>query len=331
MEQRTEDESLIRRYLLGRVTESEQETVEVRLMTDRPYFEQFLRLEEALTDEYVGGHLNEAERERFENHFMRAPGRRESVEFAATLKRYVSEPAPPDPASPVKNRRLPFRRGPASAQGWPAAAVVSLFSVALLLLTAGILLTVKLVRLREDNERARAAQASADRAREALDRRLDDERARGDELARRLAEAEAQLRQKEQQLASLNESGMARPAATGRETVSLTLEPGMDRGAAGVNRTYLPASVQRLRLKVGVRAGEYKSYRAEVRTPEGETIWEQAGLKSQGGRNRAVVAVELPASRLKGSDYLMILSGNTAGSAYEVAGTYHFRVVKKQP
>jgi hypothetical protein len=90
MERRTEDEILIRMYLLGEVRDKEQEQTEQRLLTDREFFEDFLRLEESLIDEYVRGSLSKHEQERFEAYFLKAPERRASVDFDRALRRNLS-------------------------------------------------------------------------------------------------------------------------------------------------------------------------------------------------------------------------------------------------
>ena len=85
------DEILIRRYLLGEVTDEEREQVERQLMTDRQYLDHILRIEESLTDEYVRGELGQDERELFETYFLSAPERRDKLEFAESLNRYIAE------------------------------------------------------------------------------------------------------------------------------------------------------------------------------------------------------------------------------------------------
>src|SRR5215212_5508080 len=85
------DEKLIRLYLLGEVSDQERERVEQQLMTDSGYFSLFLKTEESLIDEYVKGELSGDEREPFETHFLSAPERRDRLEFAKSLNRYIAE------------------------------------------------------------------------------------------------------------------------------------------------------------------------------------------------------------------------------------------------
>src|SRR5215475_3033584 len=91
MGQGLKEAAQIRRYLLGELSDREQSQVEERLLTEEAYFQEFLKMEERLADEYVMGELSEPERGRFETYFMQAPERRESVAFASTLGRYISQ------------------------------------------------------------------------------------------------------------------------------------------------------------------------------------------------------------------------------------------------
>src|SRR5262245_34616139 len=85
-----EDNILIRKYLLGDVTQDEQRRVEGHLMGDDEYFNLLCRTETDLMDEYVRGVLSPQDRIRFERHFMSAPERRESVAFAEVLNASLS-------------------------------------------------------------------------------------------------------------------------------------------------------------------------------------------------------------------------------------------------
>src|SRR5215216_219944 len=85
------DQTLIRRYLLGEVTDRERDQVERQLMTDRQYLDHILRMEESLIDEYVRGALGSEERWPFETYFLSAPERRDKLEFAESLNRYIAE------------------------------------------------------------------------------------------------------------------------------------------------------------------------------------------------------------------------------------------------
>ncbi|HEV2798885.1 MAG TPA: hypothetical protein VGW12_00210 [Pyrinomonadaceae bacterium] len=82
---------MIREYLLGQLSDEEQERVEERLMTDQDFFEQAMMAETELIDDYLAGDLAEAES--FENYFLSAPQQRQRLRAATIFQRYVSESA----------------------------------------------------------------------------------------------------------------------------------------------------------------------------------------------------------------------------------------------
>lgn len=76
----------IKDYLLGRLKDEDEERVEVRLLSDPVYTEEFDVVVNELTDQYVAGEVQGAEREQMERHFFAAPARREKLRIAAALK-----------------------------------------------------------------------------------------------------------------------------------------------------------------------------------------------------------------------------------------------------
>lgn len=86
-----EDRITIREYLLGKLAgEDQRERVEERLLTDDEYFEELEIVKEELIDQYVGGALTNAERERFEQHFLTTRDRRRNLRLAQGLKEYAA-------------------------------------------------------------------------------------------------------------------------------------------------------------------------------------------------------------------------------------------------
>src|SRR5207247_11467037 len=85
-----ENDSMIKRYLLGELTEEGQQEIEERLLRDSDYFEHLQVCEDELVDEYVRGGLPPDDQRRFDNHFLSTPERHEKLSFARALRRYVS-------------------------------------------------------------------------------------------------------------------------------------------------------------------------------------------------------------------------------------------------
>ena len=73
-------------YLLGRLGQEEEEQVEIRLLSDPVYIEEFDVIVNELTDQYVAGGVQGAERDQMERYFFASPARREKLRIAAALK-----------------------------------------------------------------------------------------------------------------------------------------------------------------------------------------------------------------------------------------------------
>lgn len=75
----------VRRYLLGQLEEAEQERIELRLLTDSSFAEEFDTIVDELTDQYVRDELTDDERKHAEKHFLTTPERQQKLEFATEL------------------------------------------------------------------------------------------------------------------------------------------------------------------------------------------------------------------------------------------------------
>ena len=75
----------VRRYLLGQLTEADEERLELRLLTEPAFIEEFDTLVDEITDQYVSDELPASERERVEKYFLTARQRRQNANFASTL------------------------------------------------------------------------------------------------------------------------------------------------------------------------------------------------------------------------------------------------------
>ena len=95
-----EDKNDLRRYLLGLLGEADEERLELRLLTDEGFVEEFDTVVDEITDQYVGNELGADERKRVEQYFLTSRERQQKVQFAdelmerAAAERSVQNPAP---------------------------------------------------------------------------------------------------------------------------------------------------------------------------------------------------------------------------------------------
>lgn len=98
------DEELLRKYLLGELSEPDQQAFEERLLTDDELYDLLLAEEDELVDDYLGGLLSERERERFDSYFLSTPERQRKLSFGEAWKRYEpQEVVPPVLEDPKQN------------------------------------------------------------------------------------------------------------------------------------------------------------------------------------------------------------------------------------
>jgi tetratricopeptide (TPR) repeat protein len=86
-----EDQERIRLYLLGELTGSDEEAVELRLLSDAEFAEELELVEEDLVDQYAWGDLAQPERARLERRFFDSPERRRKLRVALALRGHAAE------------------------------------------------------------------------------------------------------------------------------------------------------------------------------------------------------------------------------------------------
>ena len=330
MAQRSDNELTIRRYLLGEAAEQEQALIEERLLTESEYFNRLVKAEEELTDDYVRGKLAGHDLERFEGHFMSAPDRRESVEFASALNRYVSVETVWDESKTKAAGRDQSRwRGLFAAIRHGRSALVGtvLTGTVLMLVLGSAWLLAKTQKLGEQIERFGVERARTDQREEELRRRIEDEQARTEDLSRQLDRNEKKLARALDQLARPRLSGGGHESRLG--TVTIALVPGLSRTADQTATVKLSKSTQLLRLDLDLVEASYRSYGAEVQTVEGKTVWSRPSLKARRTRSGRTLSIMLPASIVTRSDYLVSLSGAMPDGTLEKIDSYYFRVVRE--
>src|SRR5215469_4346956 len=92
MADRSEDKTLLERYILGQVSPEERAVLEERYQADGDLFEELIAKENDLIDSYVRGELSGSARLQFESRFPAIPELRERVELARSLASHIPEP-----------------------------------------------------------------------------------------------------------------------------------------------------------------------------------------------------------------------------------------------
>ncbi len=90
MEQQLAFEETCERYLLGELSEAEQEQFEEGYFADDALFERFLAFKNELLDGYARGELSEVKRARFAQHFLATASRRQQLDETQEFIRAVT-------------------------------------------------------------------------------------------------------------------------------------------------------------------------------------------------------------------------------------------------
>lgn len=85
------DEVVARKFLLGQLSPEEQGEIEALAFEDPDTFRLLELLEDELIDDFLQDKLSQPEEQRFEEHFLTFPGRRESLEISRLLQKHLSQ------------------------------------------------------------------------------------------------------------------------------------------------------------------------------------------------------------------------------------------------
>lgn len=303
------DELLIR-YVLGQLSQEEQERVEDRMFEDRQFFERLLVVEDDLIDSYASGRLTEDERRRFEGRFLKTKEDVERISFARELAAYVSRDTPSKRA-----RWLEFVRIGNPPVLVPLAAI-------LLIAMGALWLVFQIVRLNDRLDEMRTQIDVQEKRGQELEQQVAEERSRNQQL---LEELERERRRSE-----IEDRFQSPAQALAPGLVSFILSPGAVRDGSSATKLAIPPDAGRVRLQALFKTGDYPGFSAELQTVEGRVLWRRAGLKGRkSGENRAVT-ISVPANVLGEDDYILVIKGVSSAGEEESVGEYFFRVVKKQ-
>ncbi|MFN0118993.1 MAG: hypothetical protein ACKV2V_00665 [Blastocatellia bacterium] len=332
------DDKIMRGYLLGELSETEQARVEELLFSDSDGHDRLRALKAEITDQYVRGTLPATQRERFARRFLRDENGREDLLFARALDGVIREqntvpaPAPqPEPAPSWRDSLAAFFH---SLADWQMAPMVMTAAMVLLTL-GGAWLFVETLRLRTQLE---TAARERDAARDAAARDAQASQRLQDELGRastRNQELDQQAREaaRERDAARQELSQLRQPPSSGPvfgALLSLLLAPGAGRGSANIEQLRLTPQARTAQLQLLIAAGEEKpGYRAEVRNKQDVVIYTQNQFRTRRTALGRALLVNVPADKLPEGEYTVRLSGVTPGQAPELLNFYDFKITRR--
>jgi hypothetical protein len=310
VEYRSKNEQVLLRYLLGELSENEQEQIEQSYFTDEALFEHLGVVEDELIDNYVRNGLSTLQREQFEKNFLCSPERHGRVELAEILQEFAARNSTRRIASSLEKN--PARPALAKlASSWlPMAAMV------LLAIGSGLLL-IDRSRLKSDLDSARNQREELEKEKIALQQQAAERDARNQALALELERAnDIAPREKSDRTSSTS-------------VVAILLTSGFSRGGADSQTLSISPSVQIVRLKLAVFEDGQKRYKVFVKDVDGREVWNVTGLKALTSREGRTVELKLPAKKLAEKDYIVTLKEVASTGAEYTVAEYPLRVLRR--
>jgi anti-sigma factor RsiW len=344
------DHETMTRYLLGLLPEAEAEVCDEMSIIDDEFAAHLQAAEDDLIDAYVRGELAGHERAQFESYYLASPRRREKVNFARALQKFVDGAAPAAVALAAAETARPASADETKLPATPSAterpsrrkALLSLFAVphlslqwgfaaaAAVTLLAGGWLLFETLRLRGQVDRAAAERGMLRQREQELQTQLERQQAGAEGLARASRQNEEELKRMRAKLAELEQRAKLQPPPLPAELniAHFDLAP-QTRGVGQVATLTVPPGADYVALQLDLESDGYISYRAALRSQGSKQIvWESGTLEARARDTGKVIDISIRAGLLTSQRYVLEITGVTASGAEPILG-YPFRVVKQ--
>lgn len=315
----TDREQLIQRYLLGGMTEDECAALEQEYFQDSYLFNQIVQAESELVDKYARGLLTPEARERFEQHYLSHPARRERARFAEALAAQIERK--------TEVAATPAARAQSSVGCWLAAwrGPKLAWGLSMALLLAALAATLIVFQER----RMRQSASIAEVARSAQEPPVSDAQPQptNEQKTSEAQSREAENRSDEQPTAS---PAPLPPAKASSQLATLTLTITGTRSAdEGPSILIVPTQAKRIRLQLNLRESSYARYALALQTAGGAEVFTRRQLAPRTTKSGARLALEVPARALATGDYILTLKGIGEAAEVEDISKSLIRVVRK--
>jgi hypothetical protein len=300
-------------------------------------------LDEQQVVEFYSGVLGDEEAERVRNHLADCPKcldlAREARQFVEMMSGPVDLTSTHTVVEGAIHPPVAFRPSPRQSK-WEAlraylsvSPVFAFAVVAAVIIVAGsALLITQIFRLQDRILSMQAEQNEKERQVQLLEQELARERTRIEQLT-------AELQGK----TSAPGGGQPNQAVDPRQPDKIGGDPGRDATAIasfvltsslvrdpGQKKPFeLPATATQVELQVTLGADDYGSYRAVLRTADGEQKLSKSGLKAQATPSGKRLVIAIPANILDKRDYVLRLTGITRNGGQEELDQYPFSIIRK--
>jgi hypothetical protein len=309
-----------RQYLLGELPDERQKQLEERLMTDEAIYEELRIQEDELIDDFVRGNLPESEKEKFNQHFLCTSDRRQKVQFAEALEKYVqSSVSEIDTQTSFWQKFQAYLDSPALRVATAAALVV--------VVIGGLFALFESYRLGREVAELESERATLQGRTQELQGQVTTLNEANTDLTDSLRRETDSRIATEQELSSLQRSSTP---TSSPKLIAYVLQPGLLRDPGErTQRIPLSEATNLVKLQLDIGMDSHTSYRAALHDAEGEELLVQNKLEAQTNEATVVVPIDLPSSLMPHGDYHIRLTGRTGAGDFELVGRYHFRATRR--
>jgi hypothetical protein len=317
MEQRQRPEDLIKRYLLGDLSASEQIALEDEYFLNRAKYDQVRQVEDDLVDSYTRGALTLADRERFEQAYLTNPQRRRHVKFSRAFARVLDEER--SARSSVEHstgvRQI-------DRQGWPLSWWSNLidmlrgrrFAVQLAFIITALFFAFSGIWFLIETSRLRARLAEAQQEVETQQRLANTQAQKIADLETRAKESTEERMRLQDQLQAVIEDGSTR-SAPASVIFPLTISVFRDAGQEA-QTLIIPPGVDEVSLLLNLSEHRFPSYQVMLLRVDGKEVFSRKGVRPRSTNATEFLMVSVPARKFATGDNILSVGG--IGSTGEV-------------
>jgi hypothetical protein len=326
MAQTQSQEDLIKRYLLGELSASEQAALEDEYFLDHAKYDQLCQVENELLDRYARGSLSPVDRQRFERNYLTNPGRMRHILFAKAFAKIVDEETA---AQQTAKWKLSIR--PETGRSQLTRLILLFqqprFALSIALVTIAMLIGVGGAWLM--NERALLLNRLTEARREAEKQQ---QRAQAqDQQITALETKYRQIDQERERLKSQLDAILEKDATSPRTPALFTLPISAFRNfGSGDSRPFIiSAGAEEIRLRLYLEEHAFRLYQVMLLTTNDKEVFTVKGLSRRSTRTGDYVIVNIPVDKLTAGENVISLSGINETGELETLGKALFRVRKQ--
>lgn len=319
----TEDD--IKKYFLGELNEAAADSFEEEVARSAELFEQARIVENDIIDDFLQGRLSSAEQALFEENYLTTPARHQKIKFSGLFLSDIQKESPKIAQTAKIKEHKSFRQN--IVDNFQLLRVFAFGTLAIIFFGGFFL-----IWLNRESESDTANQQNSNQS------PLPENQSKSNLSDSNSKDADPQFRSELNtgKSKSPQESNSKKITPTPEPTpvivptqkpvesskpifASFTLAPGMLRDG-GEQAIKIPAETGRIRLHLNFPKDsiKYRTYRATIKTAEGETVFSVSNLSS--------LDLVLPAAKLSSNTYVILLEGNSPSKPAESVAEYTFRV-----